>query len=1022
MKIKTIRNDRLKWSLFFLLFFCFTIQLISQNSRIVKGIIIDGETKEEMYGVTIKQKGTGNGTISDIQGEFILELIGGNSLLEVSFIGYETIEINVPPTGNVNIEMQQATLELDQVVVIGYGTQKKINLTGAVETVTGKTLASKPVINASMALQGIAPGVTVTQNSGRPGADGGTIRIRGIGTLSNSNPLILVDGRQSSLDGLDANDIESISVLKDAASAAIYGSRAANGVILVTTKRGVKGKVKVSYNGYIGKQNFTDQPEYVDGYTHMTKNNIAVENTGRSPLYDEINYLPKYLENKGLYSYDYPDVNWQEIMYNGSGIQQHHHISISGGNESISTMVNLSFMDQEGLVKNFDIKRFSIRANNDFKVANWLHLKADLYGRFSPMLQPSAGESTIFDLQRYNPLMAVYLPDGRYATNSLNYPNLKAMLDKGGTNKVDYMGLSGALSAIITPIKGMNLSFNYMPEYGQSRGTRFSNPVAIYRPDSDEPALYNPSKSLLTESFSRNYTNNINTILTYDFSRNKHDFSLLGGYEQISYVTNYFNASRDNFIFTDYPVLNSGDMNNMTNNGTGEEWALRSIFGRINYNYDNKYLFEANIRRDGSSRFLGSNKYGSFPSFSIGWNIQEEAFLKNANWLNQLKLRASWGKLGNQDIRGNYPFASVFSITGIDYVLAGEPVKGMALTEMANQELTWETTTSNNLGLDFYFLGKLSGSVDIFKRLTEDILLQLPISDIIGFTPPYQNAGKVENKGWEISLNYQDRIGDFSYGLKASISDVKNKVVDLKGTGPYISRFTIIKEGEPINALYMYKSEGLFQNQEEIDSHASQFGNLKPGDIKYIDQLTIDSDGDDILDTTDNKITADDRVIVGSNIPRYNYGIDLSAEYKGFDLSVLFQGVGKRDTYLDGSNTFAFYNIGQMQKWHLDYWEEDNPNAKYPRLIDGSSHNNFEVSDYWKYNAAYLRIKTINIGYTIPAKATRYGISNIRIYASGNNLFTFDSLPKGFDPEYPMGNGFSYPITSSYVFGINITF
>lgn len=1024
MKTQFAKNDCVKRSFVSFFFLCFSILLLAQDNITVKGKVIDGRTKEELPGVVILQKGTQNGVITDAFGEFTISVENGGRQLEVSFMGYQTQNVRVSGSGILNIELQEDAQNLEEVVVVGYATQKKINLTGAVDAIAGKALAEKPVVSASMALQGAAPGVTVTQASGRPGADGGTIRIRGIGTLNNSNPLILIDGKQGSLDGLDANDIENISVLKDAASAAIYGSRAANGVILVTTKRGLKGNVKVNYNGYVGKQNFTDQPEYVDGYTHMIKNNIAVANTGRTPIYDDVNYIPKYLENKSLYSYEYPDVDWQDVMYNGSGLQQHHHISISGGNEHITSMVNLSLMDQKGLIKNFDVTRYSIRVNNDFKVAKWLQLKVDLYGRFTPLTQPSAGETALFDLQRFNPLMAVYLPDGRYSTNSLNYPNIKAMADGGGTNKTDYMGLSGTLSAILTPIKGLTISASYMPDYGQSRGTRFANPVAIYRPDSDEPALYLPSKSTLTESFSRNHTNNFNAVVTYDFSlNNKHTFSFLAGYEQIDYRTNYINATRENFIFTDYPVLNAGDKVNMTNNGSGEEWALRSYFGRLNYNYKNKYLFEANIRRDGSSRFLGSNRYGSFPSFSLGWNVREENFLKNVSWLDQLKLRASWGKLGNQDIAGNYPFASVFSITGIDYVLNGEPVKGMALTEMANTDLTWETTTSTNFGVDFRFWNKLSGSFDIYKRVTDDILLQLPISDVIGLTPSYQNAGKVENKGWEFSLSYRDNIGDFTYSVRASLSDVRNKVVDLKGTGPYISRFTIIKEGESINSLYMYKSDGLFQNQDEINGHVPQIGDLAPGDIRYVDQLTIDSDGDGILDTADGKITADDRTVVGSNIPRYNYGIDLNADYKGFDLSILLHGVGKRDTYLDGSNTFAFYNMGQMQTWHLDYWTEDNPKAKYPRLIDGSSHNNFEVSDYWKYNAAYLRVKTISIGYTFPSSLTKKaGLSKVRVYVSGNNLFTFDSLPKGFDPEYPMGNGFSYPITSSYVFGLNLSF
>lgn len=1022
MKTKIIKNDCLKRSLITLFLLCFTVFLFAQNGKTVRGKILDAITKEELSGVVIKQKGTNNGTISDLQGEYSINLIAGSNQIEVSFLGYKTQTIEISSSGVINIEMQENPTELDQVIVVGYATQKKINLTGAVDAIGGKTLASKPVINASMALQGVAPGVTVTQSSGRPGGDGGTIRIRGIGTLSNANPLILVDGREGSIDGLDVNDIENISVLKDAASASIYGSRAANGVILITTKRGKLGKISVNYSGYIGKQEYTERPQYVDGYTHMKLNNEAVANTGRTPVFND-EYMAKYLENRGLYSYEYPDVNWQDVMYTGSGLQQHHHISISGGNETLNTMASLSIMDQRGIVENFDIKRYSARINNDLTVNKWLKFKFDMGVRFTPMNQPTVGVAQVFNLQRYSPLFAVYLPDGRFAVNSSNYPNLKASVSEGGVNNVDYMSITGTLAMILTPIKGLNVSVNYMPDYNQSKGKNFMKPVALYRPDSDEPALYSPSMSTLNESFSRNMTNNFNAVGSYDITIKNHNITALLGYEQIDFTTNHFNAYRENFPFLDYPVLDSGDKVNMKNGGSGEEWALRSFFGRINYNYDNRYLFEANIRRDGSSRFVESNRYGSFPSFSIGWNMKEEQFLRDVSWLDQLKLRASWGKLGNQAIKGNYPFASVFSISGLDYVLDGKPVKGMALTDMANESIAWETTTSTNVGLDFTIFNKLSGSFDIYKKVSDDILLQLPIPKIIGLAAPYQNAGKVENKGWELSLDYRDRIQDFSYGIKASISDVKNKVIDLKGAGPFISRFTIVQEGMPINALYMLKSDGLFQTKEEINDHATQYGSLEPGDIKYIDQLTVDTNGDGIFDAGDGKINADDRVVVGSNIPRYTYAVDLSAEYKGFDFSVLLQGVGKRDTYLDGSNVFAFYNMGQMQKWHLDYWTPENTNAKYPRLIDGSSHNNFEMSDYWKYNASYLRVKSINIGYTIPVLLSKkFGVERLRVYFSGTNLFTFGHLPDGFDPEYPMGNEFTYPITSNYVFGLNVTF
>jgi len=378
--------------------------------------------------------------------------------------------------------------------------------------------------------------------------------------------------------------------------------------------------------------------------------------------------------------------------------------------------------------------------------------------------------------------------------------------------------------------------------------------------------------------------------------------------------------------------------------------------------------------------------------------------------------------LGNQNI-GTYPYLSVVDL-GINYVLNGVPANGLALTEMANELISWESTTTTNIGVDFdLWKGRVSGSIDWYDRLTDGILLELPIPSIIGLGAPYQNAGKVRNRGWDAVLRYTNHNNTFRYSIGGILSDVKNEVVSLSGGGPFISRFSIIKEGFPIDALYMLQADGLFQSADEIDNHVSQFGALAPGDIRYVNQQTRDTNADGIMDEADDLINADDRVVVGNSIPRFTYGLDLSAEYKGFDLSVVLQGVGKRDTYLDGSNSFAFYNVGQMQTWHMDYWTPDNPNAAYPRLIDASSHNNFEVSDYWKYNGAYLRVKLINLGYTLPKEAiSLFGVSSVKLYAAANNVFTFDGLPKGFDPEYPMGNGFSYPITASYVLGVNILF
>lgn len=991
------------------------------GQQVITGTVSSAENGEPLANVSVVVAGTDVSVQSDDRGNYRITPPAGDGELIFSMVGYQTLRQPIDEQTSIDVRMVSTVQDLDEVVVVGYGTQKKINLTGSVESVDGERLAVRPVISASMALQGAVSGVTVTQSSGRPGADGGVIRIRGIGTLGDSNPLILVDGRPSGLDGLDPNDIENISVLKDASSAAIYGSRAANGVILITTKRGSAQGIKVDYRAYFGVQQFTDLPEYVDGYTHLIKNNEAVQNSGRSPLYTD-DFISNYQSQSGLYSYEYPNVDWQDLMFTGSGAQHHHNLSLSGGGEQFRSRVSLSYMDQKGMVPNFAIQRYSLRTNNDIKTTKWLDFKVDFYGRISPMSDPAMGVNQVFDLQRYGPLMAAYLPDGRYATNNLNYPNLKAMVEQGGTNLNDYLSLSGRIMASIKPVDGLTIDLSYMPEYGQGRGKRFAKPVGLYRPDSDEPALYQPSLSVLNESFNRNFTNNFNIVSRYGLSKGKHDVTLLAGYEQIDYRTNSFGAYRENFSFLDYPVLDAGSVINMRNNGTGSEWALQSVFGRINYDYNDKYLVEANLRYDGSSRFAESGRFGYFPSFSVGWNLHRELFLVDIDAINLLKIRGSWGMLGNQNI-GTYPYLSVVDL-GINYVLNGEPANGLALTEMANELINWESTTTVNIGVDVGLWGdRVVGSFDWYNRLTDGILLKLPIPSVIGLDAPYQNAGKVQNRGWDVNLTYRNNDNDFKYSVRGVLSDVRNKVVSLSGGGPFISRFSIVKEGHPIDALYMLQSDGLFQSTEEISNHVAQFGSLAPGDIRYVNQLTVDSDGDGTEDNWDDLINADDRVVVGDAIPRLTYGLDFNAEYKGFDFSLVLQGVGKRDTYLDGSNAFAFYNVGQMQTWHLDYWTPDNPNAKYPRLIDGSSHNNFEVSDYWKYNGAYLRVKLLNLGYTLPSRVSgSLGLSSVRVYLAANNLLTFDHLPKGYDPEYPLGNAFSYPITASYVVGVNVSF
>jgi TonB-linked SusC/RagA family outer membrane protein len=523
-----------------------------------------------------------------------------------------------------------------------------------------------------------------------------------------------------------------------------------------------------------------------------------------------------------------------------------------------------------------------------------------------------------------------------------------------------------------------------------------------------------PSRSSLDQDYSRSFTHNLNATASYQTGIGNHNFDVLGGYELIDFRTDFFSAFRDNFPLQDFEQLNAGSQENQQNDGSAAENSLQSVFGRLNYDFGGKYLLEANLRYDGSSRFLGDNKWGIFPSFSAGWRISEEAFMRPVDLVDELKLRGSWGQLGNQQI-GNYPFAAVVNV-GVNYLFGGSVVTGAAQLDLANPNISWEETTTTNVGLDMTLLNnRFDLTFDWFTRKTTDILLQLPVPLVIGQDAPFQNAGEVENTGWELSLGYNDAIGgDFTYDASFNISDINNEVTDLRGAGPFISGSSIIREGDPINSIYGLEADGLFDSQEEIDNHATQPGQIAPGDIRYVDQ------------NNDGSINADDRVIIGNPFPNYSYGFDVSATYRGFDVSAFFQGVGSQDVLLQGDAVWALSNAGKVTTWQADqFWTEGDPDDDYPRLTQTTSHNNFQASSYWVYDASYLRLRNLQVGYTIPNRwANAISARQLRVYFVGQNLFTvLDNMPPGLDPNVPNSTpGAFFPIQKLYSIGVNLSF
>ena len=979
-----------------------------QQKRKITGTVTDSQG-EPVIGASILEKGTTNGTITGMDGSFAVE-VEPNATLRITSIGFKTQEIKTGTGNGFKIVLADDAETLDEVVVVAYGTQKKVNLTGAVSVVSSTDIKIKPVGQTSAALQGILPGVTVMQRSGEPGADSGTIRIRGVGTLSDANPLVLIDGIEGSINNIDPNSIESISVLKDAASASIYGSRAANGVLLVTTKRGTEGKFSVSYNNYLGWQEPTNMPDLVDAVGYMELLNTAYVNVGRDPLYSS-DLVEEYKKQNGVSSDLYPNTDWQKETLTKSGFQQSHFLNISGGNDRLKTFTSLGYFTQDGLIESSSFNRLNLRNNMDWTLSSMFKAKVDLQFTSTKRTNPASGANNIFMWMNGIPANQIGInSDGSWGTgwNGLN-PISHAKESGEFVTRTNWGSINASL--LFSPVSWLTAEVNVAPKFTLESKDNLTRSIQSYLPDGT-PSFVNPTKSSLTNTDNKTLHNNIRATVTADKDFGNHNIRILAGASQEERHARNHTAYRDS-VNVDYPVLGTGSASNQTVGGGADKWVLRSFFARANYNYKQKYLFEFNIRHDGSSRFADGNKWATFPSVSAGWRISEEKFMKplKDSFLDDLKIRASWGKLGNQNIGGSYyPFTTQMKFGTT--VMGGSLVNRASFEDMPNSLIKWETTESIDIGIDLTLFSKLTITADYYEKETRDILLTLPIPHIIGLNAPVQNAGVVENKGWELGITYRDRIGDFNYNVNFNLSDVKNKITDFKGQDQ--TSFIANREGHPIGSIYGYIAEGYFQSEEEIANSPTQTGKIKPGDIKYKNM------------NDDDKINNDDKVVIGSTIPRYTFGLNLGAEYKGIDLSMFFQGVGKADGYLDGPGIIPFVAGGSIGGTALeafkDYWTEDNRNAAYPRPAFNESNNGL-VSTFWLKDASYIRLKNLQIGYTIPKTMTKkWGIDRLRVFANGTNLFTIDKFWDGYNVESPTGMVNFYPQVKVYSFGVEIKF
>lgn len=996
----------------------------TQQAGICKGLVKDA-TGESVIGASVVVKGTTNGTITDFDGNFSLDGIKKGDVIVISYVGYQTQEIkwNGSP---LNVILKEDSKTISEVVVVGYGTQKKANLSGSVAMVDSKELENRPIQNVSSGLQGLMPGVAITGTNGAPGQDAGKIRVRGIGTLNEAGPYILVDGIETgTLSAVDPNDIESISVLKDAASAAIYGSKAANGVVLITTKRGKTGQTKISYSGYLSFQNATNMIERMGSYEYASLLNQALEAEGMSKRFNDTE-LQKFKDgNDPLY----PDTDWYDLAYK-TGVQHRHNVNINGGSENVKYMASLGYLNQTGILPNAGREQFNARTNLDMKINKRLSARMNLsfikndYSDASSAYYGGSSDQIIRQLNLIAPWIVARYDDGTWGTISDGSPI--AWLDSGMKVNRDNYNFSGMAAVDYEIFDGLKLTlqgayvnnlqnYNYFQKYIKYNENKESDP------------------SQLDERFYKWDRTNYDALLNYNKNFGKHNIKGLLGWHTEKYNYKYQKAVRKKFPNNELTDMNAGDASTQSNEGYTAELAMISWFARINYDFAGKYLLEANIRADASSRFAEGHRWGYFPSFSGAWRISEEAFMESAkdSWLSGLKIRASWGQLGNQDaLSGSnndyYPALNTYNLDS-KYAFGGSLNSGYYQRKYRLETISWEKASTWGVGVDFTLFNKLNGSLDYYNRKTTGIIMDVTVPKEFALDAYKDNVGSMRNSGIEINLSYNTKIGQVDFGIAGNFSYNKNEILDLGGGDPnkyldatdgYSQRN---KVGEAMNSYYIYRADGFFNSQEEADAYTAKYGNpfgktFKAGDLRYVDT------------NKDGKLTADDREYCGSSDPKIIYGFNINAGWKGIDLSLMFNGAAGVKRLFDGYEVYGNFSGDAAHPatiWR-DAWTPDNHDASMPRIFydtNSASSSRSVQSDFWLQDTSYLRLKNLQLGYTLPKGwLNSVGVENIRIYYSVENLLTFDKMKINIDPESTSQRLSSYPLLRTHAFGVNVTF
>ena len=989
------------------------------NAKRVTGVVRDAKG-EVLVGALVRDAQNPRiSTLTNERGAFTLSGVRSGHV-NVSYIGYDKVDVAVGDGSPLSITLKETNSNLSEVVVVGYGRQTKANLTGSVAQIKSEELQSRPVQNVSSALQGLMPGVTVTAGQGRPGADGSTIRVRGIGTLNNSAPYILIDGIEAgTLNSLDPNDIESISVLKDAASAAIYGSKASNGVILVTTKRGKTGKPVVSYNGNVGFLNATRLVERLSSYEYAKMYNDALAANGKKARWSDED-LKKFAD--GSDPDGHPNTDWYGLAYK-TGVQHSHNVNVSGGTDLVKYMASAGYMNQEGILQSSNRERFTMRSNLDFNFSPkltghvGLNFIQDNHNDPNNNYVCGGSDQIIRQLNIIAPWIPAHFKNGTYGTISDGNPI--AWLEANQPVKNEDRTITANLGLDYQLLNNLMLS----AKLGHVASNAYQQSFLKY-------FRYNPNKETspnnLTEGFGDDTRTTLDLTLNYDKQFGVHGLKFLGGYHAERYHYHGLSAYRKNFPGNELTDMNAGEAATATNGGYSRDLNMLSYFARVNYDLMGRYLFEANVRADASSRFAKGNRWGYFPSFSAAWRISEESFMENTkDWLNYLKIRGSWGLLGNQDaLKDYYPAVNTYNIGGVSN-FNGKPNTGYYQGSYKQTTISWEKARTWGVGVDFQLWNELTGSLDFYDRKTTGIIMKVPAPYEFMLGDYMDNVGAMRNTGVELTLGYQKKWGEWSFGAQANVSYNKNEILNLGGVDYLPDGNQRKAVGHALGTYYMYEADGFFPSEEAAQEWMKKYSG-KPG---YPFGSNKFHAGDLIYKDTngDGKITEDDRTYHGTAHPKWNFGLVLNLGWRNFDFQAILAGYAGAQRVL-GSEIYGDFqgdNSHPSTIWR-DSWTYNKSNPKMPRVVEGEqsmSHWRRVMSSFWLNNTSHLRLKNIQLGYTLPQSVTRtLGISKMRCYYSVENLLTIDGMKVNTDPETYVERGSNYPLMMTNSLGISVTF